>query len=163
MSRGVWVVLAWAVLVSRGAAAGATPLADLDRLAWMAGSWRSVNGGTVAEEYWLPPAGGMMLGVGRTVGPEGNAFFEYLRIEKGKDGLLHYLASPGGRKATAFRMVEIGDRRAVFANDRHDWPTRITYWISEEGALHARVEGGPGDPVETFRWERATISAPARP
>jgi hypothetical protein len=59
-----------------------------------------------------------------------------------------------GRPPTPFKLVESGERRAVFANPQHDFPKRILYWLAKDGALHARIEGDAGKSME-WRWERA--------
>lgn len=152
-------------VVSLAVAAGdAISRTDLDRLAFMAGSWRSSAENASSEEHWLPAKGGVMLGLHRTVRGE-KAFFEYLRIERGEDGVLAYVASPMGRPGTAFRLVEVGDRRAVFSAERTDFPQKITYRLDGEGFLHAVVEGeDDGKPrVEEWRWERTTEAAITAP
>ena len=81
--------------------------------------------------------------------------FEFLRIESDQDGLV-YLASPRGRPATPFRLVESAKARVVFANPQHDFPQRILYWLAEDGLLHARIEGEQrGKPAsEEWAWRR---------
>lgn len=139
----------------------ASPVAaNVDDLAWMAGYWvRDAEGGRQVEELWLPPAGGVMLGLHRDVRADGSAWFEFLRIAAGEGGLA-YWASPGGREPTPFHLVEFGERRAVFANPEHDFPQRILYWL-EGDALHARIEGvdtGEAHGPE-WSWRRAEMTA----
>ena len=124
--------------------------ARLDDLAWMAGNWSGERGGVETEEHWTEPRGGIMLGVHRDVMASGKAAFEYLRIERDAEGIV-YMASPQGREPTPFRLVEIGEQRAVFENPRHDFPQKLTYWI-EEGKLHARVESEHGGRRRAIEW-----------
>jgi len=146
-----------AVLLTAGlalaASAGPQVARDVSALAWMAGHWRGVDGGMEMEELWTAPAGGTLLGVHRDVKGGRTVSWEYLRIEQTPDGIV-YQASPMGRAPTPFRLVESGERRAVFANPQHDFPKRILYWIAADGALHARVEGEAGKVLE-WRWGRA--------
>jgi hypothetical protein len=129
------------------AAEGRRPgVADLD---WMAGSWASKESGKLSEEHWTGPAGGMMLGVHRDL--EGTkAAFEFLRIEE-SGGKVTYLASPQGRPATPFELVESSKERAVFANPEHDFPQRILYW-REGDSLCAAVEGPIDGETVSERW-----------
>ena len=53
------------------------------------------SGDVTVEEHWTAPSGGTMLAVGRTVKKERTLFFEFLRIETRKDGLV-YVAQPKG-------------------------------------------------------------------
>jgi hypothetical protein len=142
-------ILALSILtLSAGGSAPQTP--DLEKLAWMTGSWRSERGGTSREEWWTAPRGGLMLGLHRDVRPSGDAFFEYLRIEETEDGLV-YVASPGGRPPTPFPLVNLEPGKAVFSNPKHDYPQRILYWL-EDDELHARIEGDTPMGTESSEW-----------
>lgn len=111
----------------------------VDQLAFMAGSWGSAPGGVETEEHWTSPKAGSLLGMNRTVKGGKTVAFEFLRIEARPDGVF-YLASPGGRPATPFRLKETSKDKAVFENPEHDLPQRILYW--RDGAnLCARIEG----------------------
>ncbi len=129
---------------------------SLDDIAWMAGHWASEDDGTLSEELWMPPAGGVMLGLHRDSREDpARAFFEYLRIETRGDTLV-YIAQPGGGEATVFALARCDDRRAVFTNPGHDFPKQIAYWLDDEGRLNASASGavGEGDPELQWRWER---------
>lgn len=108
------------------------------------------------EELWTAPKGGTMLALHRDVKEGRTVSFEYLRIESGPEGLV-YQASPRGRPATPFRLKEAAAKRVVFENPEHDFPQRILYWLTEDGALHARIEGTlKGKPQsEEWSWRRA--------
>jgi hypothetical protein len=137
--------LAVVTLAAMTPARGAS-LADLD---WMSGSWSSNHDGKVAEEHWTRAAGGMMLGVHRDV--EGaTASFEFLRIEQ-SSGEIDYLASPQGRPATRFKLIESSQERAVFANPEHDFPQQILYW-REGASLCAAIEGPMNGQTVSERW-----------
>ena len=116
----------------------------------MAGHWGAKDEAGTSEEGWFSPRGGVMVGVHRDVSPEGEAFFEYLRIEVRPEGVF-YVASPMGRGETAFRLVESSVGRAVFENLRHDFPRRITYW-REGDALYARAEGVEKGKARSEEW-----------
>jgi hypothetical protein len=144
------------------AAGAADPHAGFERLAFLVGSWEASSETSSSEEHWLPPKGGVMLGLHRTVRGE-KAFFEYMRIERSADGVLAYVANPMGRAGASFRLIESGDRRAVFARDGGDFPQRIVYRFDDDGILHARIEGeDEGKPrAEEWRWTRADAPSPA--
>ena len=57
--------------------AGAAPAPTLD---WIGGHWCSELGDETVEELWLPPHGGVAVGLGRTRTAERTTAFEYLRI-----------------------------------------------------------------------------------
>jgi len=156
------MVLAAGLLAGSGMAAATSPegrtspgqAAGIAELGWLAGSWAGAAGGIDMEEVWLPPKGGAMLGLHRDVAAGRMVSFEFLRIDAEAGGLV-YLASPKGRPATPFRLVESGKGRAVFSNPRHDFPQRILYWL-EGDVLHARIEGDRGGKpaAEEWAWRR---------
>jgi hypothetical protein len=140
----------------REAVPGGPVQGGLSALSFMAGAWEGRDGELEMEELWLEAKGGVMLGLHRDVKGGRVVSFEFLRLEARADGVVYH-ASPGGRPPTPFTLVESGDRRAVFANPKHDFPQRILYWLDAEGSLHARVEGPQdGRTVgEEWSWRRA--------
>ncbi|MGH9369420.1 MAG: DUF6265 family protein [Thermoanaerobaculia bacterium] len=141
----------WAFVVAAMALGAAPPADPLAGLAWLAGDWFGTADGIEMEERWTEPRGGLMLGVHRDVKGAKAVSFEFLRIESTPQGIA-YLSSPGGRPATPFRLVESKGRRVVFENPSHDFPKRILYWLGEDGSLHARIEGDPGDKEQAMEW-----------
>jgi hypothetical protein len=92
------------------------------------------------EEHWIQPAGGMMLGVSRTVAGGRTVSFEFLRIESRADGTF-YVAQPQGRPPVEFKLTQRAENRAVFENLQHDHPKIIRYSKEVDGSLHAEIEG----------------------
>ena len=131
----------------------------LDALGWLAGCWEGQGGGGKNQECWTAPEGGMMLGTNRVISERGT-MFEFLRIAPHGDGLA-YLASPHGKPAVAFQLVESAEHLAVFANPEHDFPQRITY-RREGDALTARVEAQSEGKWGGFdiSWQRVSGSWP---
>ncbi len=132
----------------------------LNQLAWLAGHWQGGSGGRVTEELWLPPAGGLMLGLNRDVGPDGKAFFEYLRIEQTAEGVF-YRASPRGGAATSFKLAEQTAVKAVFENMAHDFPQRITYHLTAPDTLTVTIEGDVNGKTESRGWSWTRLSGVA--
>src|SRR4051794_17498564 len=131
-------------------------MTDLTALAWMTGSWEHREGDVLSEEHWLPPRGGLMLGLDRTTGGDRPPFFEFLRIAVTERGIT-YFAGPNGRPPAGVFLVEGEGARAVFENPELDFPQRVLYWLDETGALCARIEGTSGGEPRSreWRWERA--------
>ena len=94
--------------------------------------------------------GGLMLGVHRDVAGGKAVHFEFLRIESTPGGIV-YLASPQGKPATPFKMVESAKERVVFENPDHEYPRRILYWLAD-GKMHARIEGTPRGKAKSEEW-----------
>ena len=123
----------------------------IERLSWLAGSWYGEKDGVQAEELWIAPKAGVMLGLHRDVFASGNSFFEFLRIAETDRGLALF-ASPNGRSPTRFDMVSLSDRRVEFENPSHDFPQRIIYWLDDLGYLHARIEGSDQGREKHAEW-----------
>jgi hypothetical protein len=135
MKRRVLIV---ALLVGAAALPAQTP--EKDELAWLAGNWCSQDTGRAIEEYWMAPRGGMLLGLSRTL-KGGGAEFEYMRIMQ-VDGVLNFIAQPGGIPPTAFKRTAGGKGWVRFENPEHDFPKWVEY-RRQGDALHAQV-GAPG-------------------
>lgn len=139
--------LALLVVTSLGLAACAPVAADSQQppaataqLHWLAGCWQADNGEDGSIEQWMPPAGGMMLGMSRVLRNGQAVAFEYLRIAESADSGLILTASPSGQATTAFALLEIGPNRVVFENPQHDFPQRVGY-VREGDRLLGRISG----------------------
>jgi len=119
------------------------PAAAIARLGWLAGHWRLEKGGRVIDEQWMVPAGGVMLGMARTVIKGKLIEYEFLQIREGPGGDLYYVAQPSGQKEAAFRHLTLTDTEVVFENKEHDFPQRIGYSLKSDGSVVAYIEG-PG-------------------
>lgn len=128
---------------------------DIAALGWMAGDWAGPVGRAYAEEHWLPPAAGAMLGVSRTIVKDRMVAFEFLRIETRPDGI-YYVAQPGGRPPTDFKLTQSTASSAVFENPKHDHPKIISYRLDGADTLVARIEGDEGGQRKSqeFRFKR---------
>jgi hypothetical protein len=140
----------------------------LGRAGWLSGCWESRAGERVTNEMWLPPAGDLMVGAGRTtVGPSARAF-EHLRL-RAVEGSLVYTAIPSGQRETDFTSTTVSDTLLVFENLQHDFPQRIIYRRVGADEIAARIEGpGPDGATRGFdiplRRVSCTVSPPpARP
>ena len=146
MRRSIAALAAFLALAARAE--------GLDDLGWMAGSWIEHKGTTDTEEHWLPPKGGLMMAMNRTVKDGKAVEFEMLRIVM-KEGKPVYLSMPNARPATEFQAAEQGATRIVFEDPGREFPRRILYWRDGE-ALMARIEGTiRGEPrAKEWRFER---------
>ncbi len=126
---------------------------------WMAGTWMMEHGSDWAEEVWTAPRGGMMLGMGRSgFGPDVQVW-ESLRIEKGPDGRLGYVAQVKGGTLVRFPMATFSDAAIEFANPAHDYPQRIRYW-REGQLLMAETAMLDGSRAERWNFRPVATAAP---
>jgi hypothetical protein len=111
------------------------------RLGWLAGNWRLERNGRVVDEQWMAPAGGVMLGMSRTVAKGKVIEHEFIQIREGPGGDLYFIAQPSGQKEAAFRVLTQTDTEIVFENKEHDFPQTIGYGLRPDGAVHAWIAG----------------------
>jgi hypothetical protein len=111
-----------------------------DALGWLAGCWSRAESDRQIEEHWMKPAGGTMLGMGRTVRGGKTTEFEFLQIRE-VNGKLAYVAKPSGQAESTFPVKSLTDAEVVFEDLAHDFPQRIIYRRTPGGAINARVEG----------------------
>ena len=93
----------------------------------------------------MAPAGGVMLGMGRTVSKGRVVEYEFMQIREGPGGDLFYIALPSGQKETAFRILSLADNAIVFENKEHDFPQTVGYALQADGSLLAYIEGPAPD------------------
>jgi hypothetical protein len=111
----------------------------VEQLAWMAGCWRMESATRVVDEMWMAPAGGVMLGTGRTVIKGRAVGHEFMQIRE-DSGRIAFVARPSGQAEASFALVTIGEREVVFENPAHDFPQRVIY-RRDGTSLTGRIEG----------------------
>lgn len=132
--------------------AAATPATVAD-LGWLAGDWVSEADGRWTEESWAPPRGGVMLGHSRSGRGDSLREFEFIRIARGGDGALVYLAQPQGGAPVAFALVRHDATSATFENAAHDYPQRIAYARSGD-TLTATISAIDGSKPRSWTYRR---------
>lgn len=111
-------------------------------VSWIAGCWEINDTARerIVQEQWMKPAGGVMLGMARTIRVGRLVNWEFTRLIE-KDGDVFYVAKPSQNAAeTFFKLVKSSPNEAVFENPEHDFPQRIIYRRSGD-KLTARIEG----------------------
>ncbi|MBX3294116.1 MAG: hypothetical protein KF762_00140 [Acidobacteria bacterium] len=111
-------------------------------VSWIAGCWEINDTARerIVQEQWMKPAGGVMLGMARTIRAGRLVNWEFTRLIE-KDGDVFYVAKPSQNAAeTFFKLVKSSSNEAVFENPEHDFPQRIIYRRSGD-KLTARIEG----------------------
>jgi len=133
----------------------------VERVAWLQGCWRSVNGQVTIEEQWMAPRGGTMLGMGRTVRGGQTTEYELVLIAV-KDNRLVYEAHPSGQKPATFAAASASDTGVLFENTEHDFPQRVGYRRDGGDGLQAWIEGQiNGTPRRVdFSYRRVRCDAP---
>lgn len=133
--------MAWAEAPSPPPSPAATESKQsIDQMGWLAGCWTGTRPGREVLEYWMPPSGGSMLGMGRTVKDERTVDFEFMRIHE-EGGKLRFTSKPSGQAEDSFDARDLSKQSVIFENPTHDFPQRIIYRMQPDGSLLARIEG----------------------
>lgn len=127
--------------------------ATVGDLAWLAGDWVREADGRWTEESWMPPRGGVMLGVGRSGRGDTLREYEFLRLQAGGDGVPAYVAQPQGGAPVAFRLVRHDAVSARFENPAHDYPQRIDY-VRTGDTLTATISVIDGTKSRSWTYRR---------
>ena len=152
VALAVMLMIMWSMRASRQTrAAGAKP--TIAELAWISGDWQTAAGGRAQiEEHWTLPAGGTMIGMGRTVAGNKTVEFEFLRIEQRGDDIF-YVANPNANcPQTDFKLTDLSGQEVVFENPGHDYPKRVIYRKNPDGSLVASVDAGEGTKSQSFSY-----------
>ena len=64
---------------------------------------------------------------------------------------MFYVASPGGKSPTRFKLVQRGATEAVFENPEHDFPSRIAYKRAGD-KVTVRIDGRLAGSLRTRTW-----------
>jgi hypothetical protein len=136
--------------VTAHAQAPAAP--TLQDFAWLAGHWRIEKPDGLIDEQWMAPAGGLMMGMARTIQAGKVREHEFTLLRQEANGDIVYVASPSKQTETTFKLTSLRDGEAVFENPQHDFPKRVIYTRKADDSLLAAIEG-PGRDGKVRRVE----------
>jgi hypothetical protein len=129
-----------------------TPAPAITKLTWLAGRWRMERSGRVVDEQWMAPAGGVMLGMARTLAKGREVSHAFLQIREGPGGDLFYVVQTSGQKDAAYQSTVLGENAIAFENQQLDFPQKVTYILQPDGLLLVAFEG-PGPDGQVKRVE----------
>jgi len=139
------------------AQAAATPPAPMP--AFLSGCWeqKRADGGWT-EECWTSARGGLMIGSGRDGKADQIRHWEWMRIERGADGVPTFFGSPKGAAPVAFKASEADGKSITFVNSGHDYPQRVRYVVTATG-LDAEVSLADGSNPNKWSYRRSAGAA----
>lgn len=113
------------------------------------------------DEVWLPPAGGALIGVSRSVAGDSLLGHEIMSIRLGPHGLV-FEATPSGQLPAAFLAAQHSDSAVTFENLTHDFPQVIRYARRGADSLLAVISGSVHERqrVITYEYERVRCTLP---
>ena len=109
-------------------------------LSWLEGTWRGRIGGRDFEAHYTGVEGGQILSASKYTEEGKPAGFEFERFEQRGEG----------QSSVSFPLADYDaeNRRAVFENLAHDFPTRISYQRLSRDRLTILVSGPAEDGKE---------------
>jgi hypothetical protein len=135
--------------------------AGVEQLAWLTGCWeRRTARGAFIQEQWMPPRGGMMMGMARTFVRDTLREYEFVVIRE-VEGKLRYEAHPSGQPAATFPQKVLTDTLVEFEDPAHDYPQRVGYRKAGADSVIAWIDGTtPQGPRKVeFLYARAACGA----
>jgi hypothetical protein len=115
---------------------------NLNKLSWVLDTWVREGEDGKSYERWNKASDSLYEGGSETIKNGDTVFNEKLKLQKIGDEVFYIADVKHNPAPVYFKMVNITDTEAVFENQEHDFPKKITY-KNEEGKLHAWIEG-PG-------------------
>jgi len=114
----------------------------IESFSWLTGCWVNADKGPEVTEQWSPPAGGMMMGMGRTVKDGKVATYEFMRIYQEANGDIFFAAKLPKQEEVVFKLRLAWNEVFTFENLQHDFPQRVTYKHGyKDGEFTGRIEG----------------------
>ncbi len=146
-------------LLMLGEAASATPVS---MPAFLSGCWEQRSeAGQWTEECWTDTRGGVMIGSGRAGKGDSVGHWEWMRIERGSDGVVTFYGSPKGSAAVAFRATVSDGKSITFVNATHDYPQRVSYIVTANG-LDAAISLSDGSKPNRWSYRRTAGTPTAK-
>lgn len=139
---------------------------SLSDLGWMAGAWTCEKWGGEMKEIWAAPSGNSMIGMFSHVKAGEPGFYEFMAIEKNKDGLRFYLRhfSPKSiawedkQSPMIFSVTIASKNEVVFERiDAPETNTKLIYKLESPDKLMSRLEKTKDGKtqVEVFNFTRS--------
>ena len=136
--------------------------ASADAAAWLSGCWVMRRGTAIVEEQWMAPAGGVMLGMGRTV--KAGVVQDYeLMIIRARDGRVDYEAHPMQQAASTFTATVVSDTLLQFENPQHDFPRVVSYRRQGADSMVARIAASPAPGGKQVLFPYQRVACPGAP
>lgn len=150
--KTVTSLLVMALLAVTAHAQAPAVAATLQDFAWLAGHWRIERPDRQVDEQWMAPAGGLMMGMARSIEAGKVREYEFTLLRQESNGDIVYVASPSKQDETIFKLTSLRNGEAVFENPQHDFPKKVIYTRKADGSLLAAIEG-PGRDGKVRRVE----------
>lgn len=95
-----------------------------------------------------------MIGSGRDGRGDTVGHWEWMRIERGIDGVVTFYGSPNGSTPVAFKATAADANSITFVSAAHDYPQRVRYLVTGDG-IDAEVSLADGSKPNRWRYRRS--------
>lgn len=138
---------------STAAKARPKPLFKLEKIDWMSGCWAAQTGkDDRVEEDWSAASENLMLATTRYITKGRATGYEFTRIEATDSGIV-FGATSNGKSEHVYTLARQASEYLLFERASKEFPQRIIYRRSSDGALIPRNEG-EGQPSIELRLMR---------
>ena len=140
MRPSVLSIAGAAVLLAAAPNVARAQESSVQSVAWMQGCWLASSGASSTEEVWMPPRGGLMMGMSRSVRDGVATGFEFVLLRE-VEGALVFSASPSGQTPADFVASLAAPDLLRVENANHDFPQKIEYRPAPPDSMIASVYG----------------------
>jgi uncharacterized protein (TIGR02246 family) len=135
------------LLAACAGSAGAADCRSLASLDWLQGEWLADGKKSTWRESWtaIAPTTWEGRGVETSKADPARSSAEELRLVEMGDGVFYVAKVAHNELPVAFRLVECGPTRLVFANPGHDFPKQLEYERQADGRLRVNIGDGAGE------------------
>jgi len=123
------------------------PAVKLTDFGWLEGRWRGDWGPRVAEQVWMPPKAGLMLGVFRLIEGDKPLVIELFSMVQRPDGINFYfrhftpeLVPWEKSEATVLNLTNVDGRKIEFENPVNGMPKRSIFTRIDADTYTSRSE-----------------------
>jgi len=157
--------LATFALATFAAPAGADECSSLAPMRWLLGEWLAEGEKSTWRERWSEtgPATWEGRGIETSGSDPARSSSEALRMVEMGGGVFYVAKVAHNELPVAFRLVECGAGRLVFANPAHDFPRRLEYTRTPGDRLRVRVSDGGAQGFTLDFARQAEAAADAEP
>jgi hypothetical protein len=137
------LVLSLAVLAFTSSLAQSYTSDDLNKFAWLKGTWTRVNSkaGRTETEQWSPSLNGGWSATSVTIEHGDTVFIEKVEILVQSNQLYYVADVPENSNPVYFKIIELTEAGFVCENNSHDFPKKIQYRLEGKDRLNAQISG----------------------
>lgn len=115
----------------------------IEQANWFLGSWQNMSNDGLFSEIWKYTNDSLYEGESYILQNNDTVFYESIDLEKHKNEWYYTVSVKGQNKeeAVSFKLTSVSPNQLVFENNKHDFPTKITYLKISEDSIVASISG----------------------